>query len=229
MNLAVEKEEKTTLLESKAKIDKAYLNYNKIIDKQLPQKFDYLDDWQFKYSKLLLDEAEELEDSILDKKNNHTIFKKYKRGTIIKIDFGVGLGSEMSQVHYAIVLNKYDNPHNKILTVIPLTSKKSKFNLDLDNLIYDSFSNTLMGLLDECCDKDGKVINPVKYEKLYTLIKVYKNSFFKHTYACCSLITTISKTRIKNPVNEYDIIGKQICPNEVLDKIDAEIIDRFTH
>ena len=43
----------------------------------------------------------------------------------------------MSQVHFAIVLNNYDNPKNNVLTVIPLTSKPSKYNLDLKNLVIN--------------------------------------------------------------------------------------------
>jgi hypothetical protein len=41
------------------------------------------------------------------------------------------------------------------------------------------------------------------------------------------LITTISKTRILKPINEYDIIGRSICSNVVMDKIDEQLIDRF--
>lgn len=87
--------------------------------KKKPYKFAYLDEWLLKNSKLLLTEAKEYET-----KTNQT-YKTYKRGTIIKVDFGVNLGSEMSQVHFAIVLNNYDNPKNNILTVVPLTSKPS--------------------------------------------------------------------------------------------------------
>lgn len=228
MNSVVEKSDieeiqSENLLKSKEKIDKAYINCNKIIEKELAQKFGYFDDWQFKYTKLLLDEA-----VLLEQKIPLRTFKKYKRGTIVKVDFGVGLGSEMSQVHYAIVLNKYDNPRNNVLTVVPLTSKASPLNLDLNNLIYDNLYSNLQIELNSCYDENKILIDEVKSEKIITLIKVYRNSLTKHTYACCSIPTTISKTRINNPVNEYDIIGKVICPNEVLDKIDNEIKDRFT-
>ena len=43
----------------------------------------------------------------------------------------------MSQVHFAIVINNYDNPKNNVLTVIPLTSKENRFNLYLGTLIID--------------------------------------------------------------------------------------------
>ena len=113
----------------KINLDKAYINYHKIIDKNLPYKFSYLDEWMLKSSKFLLKET-----VTVNKK-----YRVYKRGTIVKIDFGVGLGSEMSQVHFAIILNKQDNPNNNVLTVLPLTSKKQRFNLDLGPLILEKF------------------------------------------------------------------------------------------
>jgi len=125
----------------------------------------------------------------------------------------------MSQIHFAIVLNNYDNPKNNILTVIPLTSTPSKFNLNLNNLITD----LIIEIEEEIklC-KDDKV----KKTKLHNVLNYYKTNK-KNTYACCSLITTISKTRILSPINEYDIIGRKKCSNEVLNLIDDDIKDKF--
>ena len=122
---------KTQEVNDNIKLDKSYINYHNIINQQLPYKFTYLDDWLLKKSNLLLEETK-----LLKNKENKK-YKNYERGTIIKVDFGVSLGSEMSQIHFAIVLNNYDNPKNNILTVIPLTSTKSKFNLNLKSLITD--------------------------------------------------------------------------------------------
>ncbi len=207
-------EKKNTIqkINDNIKLDQSYINYHKIINMKLPYKFTYLDDWLLKKSKLLLEETKNIS-------KNTKRYKKYERGTIIKVDFGVGLGSEMSEVHFAIVLNKYDNPKNNILTVIPLTSKKSKFNLDLKNLITD--------LIDEI-EEEIKNCNDdkVKETKLHNVLDYYKSNH-KNTYACCSLITTISKTRILSPINEYDIIGRKKCSDEVLDLIDKDIKEKF--
>ena len=91
-----------------------------------------------KNSKLLLAETK-----IFESKTNSNKYKTYKRGTIIKVDFGVNLGSEMAQVHFAIVLNNYDNTNNNVLTIVPLTSKPGKFNLNLDNLIEEICVNRI--------------------------------------------------------------------------------------
>ena len=198
-------------IKNNIKLDKSYMNYYNIINQNLPYKFSYLDDWLLKKSNLLLKESRIIKGS--------TQYKKYERGTIIKVDFGVSLGSEMSQIHFAIVLNNYDNPKNNILTVVPLTSTSSKFNLNLHNLI----TNLIAEIEDEIklC-KDDKV----KETKLHNVLDYYKTNK-KNTYACCSLITTISKTRILSPINEYDIIGRKKCSNEILNLIDNDIKDKF--
>ena len=198
-------------IKNNIKLDKSYLNYYNIINKNFQYKFSYLDDWLLKKSNLLLKETKTINEPIR--------YKKYERGTIIKVDFGVGLGSEMSQIHFAIVLNNYDNPKNNILTVIPLTSTPSKFNLNLNNLITD----LIIEIEEEIklC-KDDKV----KETKLHNVLNYYKTNK-KNTYACCSLITTISKTRILSPINEYDIIGRKKCSNEVLNLIDNDLKDKF--
>lgn len=208
----------------KIKLDEAYTNYRKIIEKDLPYKFSYLEEWTLKKSEMLLDEVEKFEKCIPNK------FKVYKRGTLIKVNFGVGLGSEMSQIHFAIVLNNYDNPKNNVLTVIPLTSKANNYNLDLGNLVIgkliEKIKKELINLgINEELNNDK--IYEEKRKKLNTLLTYYNNNF-KTTYACCDLITTISKSRIIYPINEYDIIGREKCSNEVMDKIDYEISKRFT-
>lgn len=216
----------------KIKLDKAYLNYHNIIDKNLPYKFSYLDEWMLKKSKLLLTESENLsnEDDEIEKNNKYRV---YDRGTIIKVDFGVNLGSEMSQVHFAIVLNNYDNPKNNVLTVVPLTSKNSKFNLNLGALVIKKLTNKIQkeinNLSNNLTNEENNILETkIKIKKLHTLCSYYKSNE-KNTYACCSLITTISKSRIFKPINEYDIIGRTKCSASVMEKIDLEIKDRILY
>ena len=214
----------TQELKNNLKIDKSYINYNNIINKKLSYKFSYLDDWLLKKSKLLLREAETLQRIELQREKKliptPKNYKKYERGTIIKVDFGVSLGSEMSQIHFAIVLNNYDNYKNNVLTVVPLTSTDSKFNLNLKSLIHNLIEE-IQEQLKYCKD------DPVKEKKLHNVLDYYKTNK-NNTYACCSLITTISKTRILSPINEYDIIGRKKCSKDILDLIDNDIKDKFT-
>lgn len=215
------------------RLDLSYNNFQTIINKGLPYKFSYLDDWLLKKSKLLNDEASVLEQKLQSPLNTQTPnYKTYKRGTIVKVDFGIGIGSEMSQIHFAIVLNNYDNPKNNILTVIPLTSKPSKFNTYLGTLIIDMLLERIRKEFKPLDDKinNDELLTPsenAKLIKLNTLLSYYKSNV-KSTFACCSLITTISKKRIFLPINEYDIIGRVKCSAEIMNKIDEEIKKRFT-
>lgn len=49
----------------------------------------------------------------------------YKRGNIVKLNFGFNVGSEYGGLHYGIVLDKHNSHNSPVLTVIPLTSVKN--------------------------------------------------------------------------------------------------------
>lgn len=217
--------EKNTKIFETIKLNKSYLNYREIIEKNLPYKFSYLDESLLKESRKLLVESNMFHDN----KNIQCNYRIYPRGTIIKVDFGVNLGSEMSQVHFAIVLNNYDNNRNNVLTVLPLTSKKGKFNLNLGLLISEELINHVkqnmnkIGIMEEFDEEIIKdPVIQVKARQMLDLLKYYEKNL-KNTYACCNLITTISKTRILFPINEYDIVGRKRCSSKILDIIDTEI------
>lgn len=82
-------------------------------------KFLYLPDWSLSQSNYFCNECFNPKDR----------YWKFERGSIVFVDFGINIGSEMSNRHFAIVLNKYDSPKNRTLTVIPLSSKAGKFNI----------------------------------------------------------------------------------------------------
>ncbi len=50
--------------------------------------------------------------------------KSYKRGDVIKLNFGFNVGSEYGGLHYAIVINNHNARNSPVLTVVPLTSQK---------------------------------------------------------------------------------------------------------
>lgn len=61
----------------------------------------------------------------------------------------------------------------------------------------------------------------MKLSKFRSLTSYYQSNV-KGTFACCGLVTTISKERIFLPINEYDIIGRARCSTEIMNKIDVE-------
>ena len=180
------------------------------------KKYQYLPFWLEKESKLLLREL----------KNPRKFFNTYKRGTIVRVDFGVNIGCEFSQVHYAIVLNKKDNRLSETISVMPLTSKDKGSNLNIGNVIFDNAMKTINIQLEKV-EAEKEIQNNDVY-KLFEVIKFYSLNPIS-SFACYRNIITISKSRIKQPLNEYDFINKAICDNAVMEKIDKEMVKYYTN
>ena len=106
------------------KIESSCVNYKNAYNSNHP-KFTWLGNWLEKESKIFKNEANK---KISNKPN-------FKRGEIIKVDFGINIGSELSNIHFAIVLNSDDNNSVDNITVLPLTSKPGYKRLYLGNLL----------------------------------------------------------------------------------------------
>lgn len=98
-------------------IDEASNNFKNISSKVKNQKFEHIDAWLLKTSKHF-----KTENSILQK----ALYPRFEYGTIVKVDFGINVGSELSGPHFAIVLDKFDSTKSNSITVLPLTSQKKK-------------------------------------------------------------------------------------------------------
>ncbi|KRN36241.1 type II toxin-antitoxin system PemK/MazF family toxin [Lactiplantibacillus plantarum] len=98
----------------------------------------------------------------LNRENNDNMpkfYRKFSRGTIVMVNFGIQLGGEFSGPHFAIVLNKNDTKYNSVLTVVPLSSKyhKNYANLGYELLyqikqLFDEFhqeNSNKLALLDK--------------------------------------------------------------------------------
>lgn len=93
----------------------------------------------------------------------------YPRGSVISVNFGVNEGSEFSNLHFAVVLNKRDSPQNRTLTVIPLTSKPKAGRFSLGKEIFNQTSNILSSTLADLrshlntqIERNKKLENKVK-------------------------------------------------------------------
>lgn len=67
----------------------------------------------------------------------------YKRGNIVKLNFGFNVGSEYGGLHYGVVLDNRNSHNSPVITVIPLTSVKEgrtihSNSVELGNEIYRS-------------------------------------------------------------------------------------------
>ena len=170
-------------------------------------KFEKLDNWLERESILYKSETK------LKKKR----YIKLKRGTIVKVDFGINPGSELCNTHFAVTLSKYDNINQETIIVLPLTSKPVVGRIPLNNLIKKELLNYLK----------KKEISTLDTEELHKILSEYKK-YKEFSYAYISQITTISKSRLIYPKNKLDIINKIRCSDDVLNKIDDEIIENIT-
>lgn len=140
------------------KIENSCINYMEAYNSK-HIKFSKLGNWLEKQSSIFKNEAY---NKISSKPN-------FKRGEIIKADFGINVGSELSNVHFAIVLNNDDNNSVDNITVLPLTSKKGYKRLYLGNLLK-SFGN--------------ENYNKKTYALITQITTISKKKIFKDSIKC---------------------------------------------
>lgn len=126
-------------------------------------KFDMLPRWLDNVSYRYNQEAEN---------NFPQKYYHYSRGTIIRVDFGINMGSEFCGPHFAIVLDKKDNARKRTLTVVPLTSKPKKGRFPLGKEIFNQtteilksqFNNTFQTVksFSKNIDEDSTILDKLK-------------------------------------------------------------------
>lgn len=117
--------------ETENKIDIACENFKEVKGSS-KIKFSKLDKWLLKESQEFKNETE----------NIKSLYFKYKRGQVLKIDFGVNIGTELSHTHFGIVLNDDDTRLTDNITVVPLTSKAGYRRVNLGKLVSQEYSSS---------------------------------------------------------------------------------------
>lgn len=147
----------------------AFQRFNKISEESYhyQQKFRFLPNWLNNTSYYFDKEA---------KNNLPKRYLYYKRGTIVRVNFGTNMGSEFSNIHFAIVLDKKDSPMKRTLTVIPLTSKQKHGRYELGKEIFNQTTTILDNQINEMSKKSQELsiqINQLseKQSKLGELLK----------------------------------------------------------
>lgn len=88
----------------------------------------------------------------------------YKRGNIVKLNFGFNIGSEYGGLHYGIVLDNKNSHSSPVLTIIPLTSRKDNKSVhnnsvDLGNEVYRSLKLKYDTIAKSLKDEKEEIIN----------------------------------------------------------------------
>ena len=197
----------TTLQKTKHKIlDDAHSNNIIISDMNLGNKFKEFERTRLRESEVLLEEI----------KLRPKYYRKYKTGSIVKVHFGVNAGSEFSGDHFAIVISKNDTTLNPILHVIPISSKKHKSSLEIEDEV-----KKLKKIYNNTLNKNEK-------KKIKKCLNYYSKCNNINSYAMIEHMRTISKLSIINPINKYDYIRKIKISNKQLEKITEAIKKEYT-
>lgn len=168
-----------------------------------------------------------------------SLYKKYERGDIIKVNLGFNVGSEEGGLHYAVVLDKKNPIHSPTLTIIPLSSIKNIEDLHYNDInlgtqIYDALKNKIDSYMNTLlkpftCKEDLKNAGEDKVSELILGLQeidkmVRELSKMKSgSLAIVNQITTISKQRIYDPKHVKDILSGIKLSNENLDLINEKI------
>lgn len=179
-------------------------------------------------------------------------FKKikiYRRGDIIKANLGFNIGNELGGLHYCLVLNKDDNHSFGTLTVAPLTSIKEdkkypKYSINIGDELYQLLYKKYNTLYDKLMPEIEQALEELKLnnttasaDKIQQLaskldyLKKINKEIGRMKYGSIVLInqiTTISKQRIYDPINNNGILSKIRLSSSSLDNIDEELKKMLT-
>ena len=179
---------------------------------------------------------------------------RYKRGSIILVNFGYRIGCEIGGPHYSIVLDVNNNLNSNTITVIPATSlketyKENRYRVKLKHGIYSTVNDKVYKLY---IDLDTRIENLKKtlstdhdqYESASIhqkidkckedslLLKQYVDklqNLKKGTVLELAQITTISKQRIIEPINSKDLLYNLRISSNDLDVIENKLGKLFFH
>ena len=96
----------------------------------------------------------------------------YRRGDIVKVNFGFNIGAELGGVHYAVVIDNKNDRASNTVTVIPMSSIKdnsniSRFDLNIGSEFYNTMAAKYDSLLKEMCSHRDELIEIFKEIKYY--------------------------------------------------------------
>lgn len=150
---------------------------------------------------------------------------KYKRGSIIKVDFGYRVGKEIGGLHYAVVIDFENGLYTHTITVIPLMSIKpdsrpSPHKIKLPDGLYAAAKNKLdvqfkkafstINQISASSSKEDRFEKSKEFSRLISRIEkitIEMESLKEGSYAAIGQITTISKIRVKSPIIKSDFLN----------------------
>lgn len=160
-------------------------------------------------------------------------FQRFKRGSVVMVEFSPSMGSEIKEKHLAIVLTKNDSPNNGVLTVILLSSKNKPYYIPIGNFFLNEAIPFLDKQLNEFIENIKNVTDEEKKAMLdnankFILVAKMYQKMGVDSYAMVQNISKISKLRVLKPINKYDPILKNRVSDEIMTILDNKLIELFT-
>ena len=166
---------------------------------------------------------------------------RYKRGDVIKVDFGYRCKNELGGRHYAIILDVSNAKSSGLVTVIPLTSKKENKRIhssevDIGNEIFtsliSSFDKQKKQFESDLSNTESESSRAKISSNLCILEKKRKEiiGMKEGSVAMIGHISTISKVRIQDPINSTTgiLCGVKVS-HTILSMIDSKIAELYMH
>lgn len=200
-----------------------------INDESTLKKADLLSYWLEDYTKYLSSEST----------FNPSLYKKYERGDIIKVNLGFNVGSEQGGLHYAVVVDRKNSINSPTITIIPLSSIKEgtvlhASDVNLGTQIHDKLKEKIDTYMQNLvkpitCKEDLEAMDGSQVSEMITglqeIDKMVRELYRmkKGSFAIVNQITTISKQRIYDPKHVKDILHGIKLSNENLDLINEKL------
>ena len=179
----------------------------------------------------------------------------FPRGSIVNLNLGFNLGSELGGLHYGIVLQR-SRRNNPNLIIAPMTSVKDAkdtahlppYKVFLGEELYFKIQGKYEGLkvsipseieilgsaIENAKSEEDKIRISVKIKDLVNKIDTLQKTRNKLTklkhgsIVAIDQIRSVSKMRLIDPTNKYDILYGLKLSNASMDAIDKHIIETLT-
>lgn len=161
---------------------------------------------------------------------------RYKRGSIVRANFGFKVGSELGGLHYALVLDNRNHKSSKVLMVVPIGSLSDGENPeDIHNdyevfLGYGIFKDEIIYVEEKIAELEAKIDglkenkkNCLKEVKELEKSKKELISLKKGSVAQVAQTCAMSKIRIYNPKHIKDRYGSFVCDDDKINEIEEKI------
>ena len=178
----------------------------------------------------------------------------FKRGSIVQVNLGFNVGTELGGKHYAITLDNNDNPKIPDLVIIPLTSikentdlkklNKDKSRINLKDYLYRIITTKYLSETKELVNDVTEYVNEISnsnnneyipkndISEKTTLLKKHGEELKrikKGTIAHIRQIRTISKMRIVSPTKKNDLLNNLRISKDILKEIDKRINNLYVN